>query len=268
MSELILGPAHHAALFGHLAREVLHYAGARAQAQRIAAHDPGGATGGEPGAGTEGGGDGIAAGELLREAVMRYGQQRGRRMAQRALADGRPLTWRTYLAYGEWRAAPCSSQNQVIATGDDLHQVALVCPWHAAWRERDLLPYGRHYCLWIDVAIAQGFNPELALDVPGTLSNGAPRCDFLYREANLNDADLDEIAAERMALAPRTVMPWDYHLGHLYKTMGEVIVAELGPAGQQLATDALAAWGAEFGPEAVAAVTRHLETDFDRLPEP
>ena len=35
-------------------------------------------------------------------ATRYYGEQRGRRMAQRAIRDGKPLTYETYCQYGEW----------------------------------------------------------------------------------------------------------------------------------------------------------------------
>ena len=45
-----------------------------------------------------------------------YAEQRGRRMAKRAIADGQPLTYETYRAYGEWvsteemKAAGCANR--------------------------------------------------------------------------------------------------------------------------------------------------------------
>ena len=35
-------------------------------------------------------------------ATQYYAQQRGRRMAQRAIRDGKELTYETYCQYGEW----------------------------------------------------------------------------------------------------------------------------------------------------------------------
>ena len=35
-------------------------------------------------------------------ATRYYGEQRGRRMAQRAIRDGKELTYETYCQYGEW----------------------------------------------------------------------------------------------------------------------------------------------------------------------
>ena len=39
-------------------------------------------------------------------ATQYYAGQRGRRMAQKALRDGRELTYETYMEYGEWVSTP------------------------------------------------------------------------------------------------------------------------------------------------------------------
>jgi hypothetical protein len=61
----------------------------------------------------------------------------------------------------------------------------LQCPWHQAWKEHDLTPYARFYCLEIDQALVHGFNPDSQLDVNGTLPNGSDRCEFVYHGASL-----------------------------------------------------------------------------------
>ncbi len=40
--------------------------------------------------------------KLIRKAVRKYGQQRGKRMAIRAKRNGHDLTVANYFAYGEW----------------------------------------------------------------------------------------------------------------------------------------------------------------------
>ena len=45
---------------------------------------------------------------VVRQAVRRYGEQRGRRMALRAEANGHPRSMTNYIVYGEWAASePC-----------------------------------------------------------------------------------------------------------------------------------------------------------------
>mgnify|MGYP006875734409 CR=1 FL=1 len=40
--------------------------------------------------------------EAFIHGIQYYGSQRGRRMAQRAIRDGKPLTYENYCRYGEW----------------------------------------------------------------------------------------------------------------------------------------------------------------------
>lgn len=44
--------------------------------------------------------------KTLENGIKRYGNQRGHRMAQRALKDGNKLDILSYLIYGEWESAP------------------------------------------------------------------------------------------------------------------------------------------------------------------
>jgi hypothetical protein len=239
MNDPTITPRHHALLFAYLAREVLEELGQ------------------EQGAG------------LLERAVWRYGLERGRRMAIRALADGHELTFRTYLAYGEWRhvdeSAAGPSEVETLRSSPDLVRRVLTCPWHRAWTEADLLAYGQHYCRHIDRALVEGFNPALTLRVDDTLSAGGPYCSFTYVEAHLSSDDLMAIDRERRALASRVIMPWSYHLGHLYKTMGEVIAEAKGPMGELLVSDGFQSFADRFPTVAQLAASR-LGTDFTLVP--
>ena len=192
-------------------------------------------------------------------------------MALRAVADGRELSFRTYLTYAEWRHAQelarIPSRVETLATSPDLHRHVMTCPWHEAWRDAGLLSYGRHYCRHIDRALVRGFDAGLVLQVGETLSGGGTRCDFSFRKADLSSEDLAAITAESLELAPRTVMPWGYHLGHLYKTMGESIAAETGAMGELLVSDGFKAFTGRF-PEAARIAASHLSTDFSVVTPP
>lgn len=197
---------------------------------------------------------------ILRRAVRRYGEQRGRRMALRALADGQPLDMTSYLAYSEWEAAPGAFESRMESQPGAVRSLVFRCPWHEAWVENDLNGPGRLYCLEIDAAISRGFNPANRLDVIGTRSNGAPASEFIFHAANLEEV------TQRRVERSRTVMPWEFHLGHLYKTVGEVVVTELGAAGQAAMQAALAEFSGRFGAAAAQEVLAFQDTDFEVLP--
>jgi hypothetical protein len=222
-----LGPRQHAALFAWMAREVLARASDEGEA-------------------------------LVRAGVRRYGQERGRRMALRATAAGHPLDMTHYLAYGEWRAAPGESARRLLQEAPDAHMEIVRCPWHASWQALGLMALGRLYCEEIDLALVRGFNPALMLEVERLLTAGAPCCEFIFHGVDLTQP-------VRLPAGILTVMPWDYHLGHLYWTLRRVLVAALGAVGEQAAQAALDTFAAHYGASAAAQVEAHQETDFSHI---
>ena len=230
-------PAHHALLFGWISKAVFD----RVDEERTEA--------------------------AIRKAVRRYGEERGGRMALRAEANGHKLTMVNYLAYGEWQAGPGETSQQVIAKVP--HVVAHVhkCPWHETWMENNLLPYGQLYCQEVDKALMRGFNPDLQIDVNGTKSEGEKHCEFVFHDANLGFINT-LLLGYRKAIRPagNAVMPWDYHLGHLYKTMSEVVSEELGELWVEAMDAALQEFNKSFGEDAGAVIRAYSGTDFNRLP--
>ncbi|MGD2148656.1 MAG: L-2-amino-thiazoline-4-carboxylic acid hydrolase [Anaerolineae bacterium] len=197
---------------------------------------------------------GREAGEtLMRRAVRRYGEERGRRMALRAEADGEPLSMANFMAYGELPATPEAFESTSEAGEGTIRKTIVTCPWHSAWAEHDLMMHGRLYCLEIDQALVRGFNPALRLDVNCTQPNDGVPCEFVFH-------DVSEPGLER-----GRVMPWAYHLGHLYWTMGGVIVKALGAAGETARGEALARFGERYGEEAARVVSAYWGIDFRRL---
>ncbi len=230
-------PTHHALLFGWLGRAVVQAVG-HEQAEVI-----------------------------LRKAVRRYASQRGRRMAQRAQRDGQALTMLNYMVYGEWRAGEGEMQADTLTAAPHLKMHVNRCPWSTAWRENDLLPYGRYYCMEVDEALVRSFNPELRLDVDETQSGGGECCDFTFFDANLTPENAQIMAQRKQALGNRVVMAWDYHTGHLYKTVTEVMTEELGAQGEEAARQALADFAQRYGEPAAQIVLEFLTVDFNRLPD-
>jgi hypothetical protein len=227
MEQMItLTEKHHAILFALLARRVIHQFGQEA---------------------------GQAA---MREAVCRYGEQRGRRMAQRAVRDHQSLTMSTYLRYGEWRSLTGEGKSKSEQQGENLLNQIQECPWNNAWLEEDLQEYGRLYCLEIDAALARGFNPEAWLEVRDTLSNNGEACVFVFHQAVIS---IDKAPEEQ------TTMPWGYHCAHLYYTCQEVLKHIFGEAGRQAAEKALTEFHNRYGNMALEEIQCHARTDFESI---
>jgi hypothetical protein len=204
---------------------------------------------------------------IVRQAVRRYGEQRGERMALRARANGHPLTMANYVAYSEWEGGKDDALQEVAERAPDTRVLVHLCPWNTAWEENDLTPYGRYYCLEVDEALVRGFNPDLHLDVHSTLPNEGISCEFVFHDANLSFFNYLRLAYKK-AFKPgkKAIMPWHYHLGHLFKTLSQVFVEEMGAEGQEAADAALSEFAAEYGQEAAEVVAGYQHTDFDRLP--
>jgi hypothetical protein len=108
--------------------------------------------------------------------------------------------------------------------------------------------------LEIDEALVRGFNAALTVDVARTRANDGEDCEFVFRGVN-----------ERGPRRGRA-MPWAYHVGHLYQTVADVLVEELGPVGQEATREALAAFANRYGKGAAAVVLGYRDVDFGQLP--
>ena len=201
---------------------------------------------------------GEARGEaVMRHAVRRYGEQRGRRMALRVEAEGHSLSMANYMTYGEWSVGEGEMAKQVLGVAPDAISHVTRCSWHTAWTRHNLMAYGRFYCLEIDEALVRGYNPALTLEVHGTMTSGAEHCEFVYRGAGLTQPDPP---------SKSPVMPWEYHCGHLLKTVSKAVTDDLGEVGAEVIEEAMAAFTERYGADATEIVGSFSATDFCRLP--
>ena len=205
---------------------------------------------------------------VIHQAVQRYGQQRGHRMALRAQRDGEPLSMLNYMAYAEWRVGPGETEQAMTELVPDARSFVTLCPWHQAWLGSELLRYGRLYCQEIDHALVRGFNPELRLDVLSTLSNDDRPCEFVYHQANLTPENLELLDEKKSANQQHgAVMPWEYHAGHLYAAFKSILLPELGVRGETILQEALTAFALRFGEESAQVILSYQVLNFDGLPE-
>jgi hypothetical protein len=203
---------------------------------------------------------------VISKAVRKYGEERGRRMALRAKADGQALDVANFFAYAEYRVITGRLKAKVAEKSANLSLVASNCPWNDAWKENGLLPYGRLYCLDVDGAILHGFNENLKMDIEGTLSFGAEKCRLVYRGANLTLFKYLLLGYKRAIRPGKTVvMPWNYHVGHLFKTLETSIIEDLGGLGQKASESALREFSKRYGEPAARRVLAFRTTDFTKI---
>jgi len=199
------------------------------------------------------------------EGVRAYGEQRGRRMALRAQADGRPNDLVGYLVYGELNFEEAENEFITVQKKPYLKVESRRCSWHSIWSRRGLLEYGRLYCQEIDTAILRGYNPDFDFEVDGTLTGGAPFCTFHYRGEGMGIRNALRYAIGKRRVGLRAKKPWDYHAGHIYKTFKETLVDMFGDRGDQVVEAAVQTFAQEFGDEQADRVRSFEAMDFNRV---
>lgn len=207
-------------------------------------------------------------GERGKEAVVRgvvaYGEQRGRRMARRAEADGVKIDAKAYLLYGEWYDKYKESDFSCTAYQPEVKMGCTVCPWCDAWEEAGMMEYGALYCSVVDAALARGFGLELELISAKSL--GGKECRFRFPGQAIDGAALAELKEQAAMLGLKAKMGWEYHDGHLYASLRQALVDSCGEAGLQAAEAGLEDFGRMCGDKAADLVAANAEQDFEALP--
>ena len=204
---------------------------------------------------------------IIRKATRQYGEERGRRMALRAQANKHVLSMVNYIGYGEYKIIGEFKLN-IIERSPNARIRIPKCPWHTTWKENGLLSFGRLYCLDIDPALVRGYNPELRVDVNATLPNGATQCEFVYYNADVTILNY-LLIQYRKVFRPgaKAVMPWDYHVGHLFSTLEKVTVEELGQVGKEAIETGLTEFAERYGEQAMQKVVTSRSKDFQSVHE-
>lgn len=191
-------------------------------------------------------------------ATRHYAMQRGRRMAQRAIRDGLPLTQATYNFYGEWvpsaQLQDAGESNQSsFHTDGSLHITR--CPWYTRFVELGMPQAGLEYCRVLDSAISQGFNPQLGYVVEQTLHTHD--C-CIHR---LSTGSIGE--GMEKGKNPAGLRDFAYHCGHAYWSYREVSTAIFGAAGEQAAERVLAQFRQEYGQQMTEVLLAYRNTNFN-----
>lgn len=191
-------------------------------------------------------------------ATQYYASQRGRRMAQRAIRKGEPLTQASYNYNGEWVnteeiiASGCANKSEVLPDGT---LKITQCPWYTQFQRMGLKEAGVEYCRDLDMAISRGFNPYLGYRVDQTLHT-ADCC--LHR---LLSGQITEGAGR--GKDPDGLRSFEYHCAHSYWSYREVACAIFKEEGEAIARRVLADFTADYGQEMADALMRYEHTNFN-----
>lgn len=188
--------------------------------------------------------------EAILKAVTKYGNERGARMAQNALDHGDELTVMANQAYGEWK--PDYDGQMVfgrIRTEPTLQTFISKCAWCEAWKDYDLLEYGKYYCVDIDNAVFQGFRSDfVCTPLTESLSFGGDRCDFDWGEP-LTEEEVVKLDEKKKELGTTCMKDFNYHTAHLLHSISNTLLEELGENAQDAIDKAKREFADKFGNE-------------------
>lgn len=196
----------------------------------------------------------LKCGEQGREAILKgmttYGNERGARMAENALAHGDALTTMTNQAYGEWKP---DYEGQMefgqLRTEPTLQTYISKCAWCDAWTKHGLTEYGKLYCVNVDNAVYQGFRSDFVCTPTTTsMSWGGERCEFDWGYP-LSPDEVVQLADKKKALGTSCMKDFNYHTAHLKYTICKTLRDELGDAAQGIIDQALQDYTDTFGKE-------------------
>lgn len=194
-------------------------------------------------------------------ATRYYAEQRGRRMAQRAIRDGQELNYETYCRYSEWESTKeiiemgCSNQVTIESFVPDYEMHIHRCPWHTQFTEMGMTEAGLAYCHDLDASICRGFNPELTYEVPQTLHDH----DFCIQ--TVRNAGLKE--GWTVAKRPEGIKSFEYHCGHSYWSYNEVTAAIFGADGEEVNAKVLQDFEKEYGKEMADTLAKYRHVNFN-----
>ena len=208
---------------------------------------------------------GEAGEQALVEAVRRYGYQRGRRMGMRADLDGIARNALSYVLYSEWECFP----GQVERVDSQDHGRFCLqycrCPWYTEWSSAGMMEYGKYYCGHVDKAILEGFGAKRG-HLASCRIDGAETCDLLFEGPCCTQEAYEQLSAWKFLLGHQAIMPWEYHVGHLYQALRNAIERRFAADGTRALRRALKRYVQQFGQTAGDLVLQYAELDFDVLP--
>lgn len=194
-------------------------------------------------------------------ATRYYAEQRGRRMAQRAIKNGEVLNYETYCRYGEWVNteevinAGAANQSDIESISPDFVIHIHRCPWHAQFAKMGLSEAGLLYCKDLDASICRGFNPELKYEVSQTLH------DHDYCIQTIRNAGITPESS--MAKRPEGLKSFEYHCAQSYWAYNEVSAAVFGAEGEMINAKVLEDFKEEYGKEMADILAGYRYENFN-----
>ena len=194
-------------------------------------------------------------------ATQYYAEQRGRRMAQRAIRDGRQLDYGTYMEYGEWVNTEeiinegCANKSEILSVNPDYEIYITRCPWHTQFKEMGLVEAGHTYCEDLDSSICRGFNPHLTYLVYNTLHK-SDHCKHVIKNVCFQEG-------EKHPKRPEGLFSFEFHCAHSFWAYAEVTEAIFKAEGKEVVGEVMRDFTKEYGQEMADTIMNYKYTNFN-----
>ncbi|MBQ9966902.1 MAG: L-2-amino-thiazoline-4-carboxylic acid hydrolase [Clostridia bacterium] len=191
--------------------------------------------------------------EVFLFCTRKYAEERGSRMAQRALRDGFSLDLGTYRSYGEWDyTSPEVVENKVLETSPNYRYIVTKCPWNTQFSEMNAMECAEEYCMDLDRSLSRGFNPDLNFEV-GCTMHSCGHCDFILHGAGRADLPPVNEANKR---------PFAFHCGHVLAVFARCVRNIYGDEGEKMTLEVEHDFGEKYGKEALGELLEYKKLDF------
>ena len=185
---------------------------------------------------------------IIYAGIENYGHERGKRMADRAIANGDDLDFISSKAYGEWVPEKGEMQFGIVKTQPELVSNVTKCEWCASWKKYNLLEYGKYYCINIDAAVFNGFNEKFHMEATSNLSFGDDHCEFHWKNP-MNEEDMIKLTQKKAQLGTSCIQDFNFHVAHLLYSMSETLKSKLGEDTKLIINSVLKDYVSLFGEE-------------------
>lgn len=198
-------------------------------------------------------------------ATKNYANQRGKRMAKRAIRDGKELTYEVYCQYGEWINTKNSIKNNIankvdfVENGPDIVMNISQCPWRFQFKSMGAVEAGITFCKYLDKSLIEGFNSDIDYSVRLETLDGSEKeyCVHTIEECKLNKKDISK--------NQEYLREFDYHCAHLFWSFRETIIDIFGYKGLKISNQVLEDCVKEYGEKSVESILEFKNVNFNLI---
>ena len=201
--------------------------------------------------------------EAIQAGMIRYGKERGARMAERARANGDPVDLWTNQAYGEWKPDYPGQMEFGMLRSEPTYQTYIAkCAWCEAWKKYDILEYGREYCVNVDAAVYEGFGcGAVCTPLTTSMSWGGERCDFDWGKP-LSEEEVRMVADKKAELGTSAMRDFNYHTAHIWHSVSDELRRHFPEDAEAMIARAVSDYIDLFGQEAYDCLLEYSPDEF------